>query len=819
METVAFYSYKGGVGRTLLVANTAQFLAMAGRRVVALDLDLEAPGLHHKLSIHDVSSRPKRGRAMGAVDWLLELIEKEPRRPSLRKTAIEVTLPTGSSGSLSLIPAGAAPSQAYWAALERLNQIVGTSPRRGGLLEAVLELQARIAEELAPEFLLVDSRTGITELGGLATSVLADRVICLTTTAPEAVEGTLVVAEALRTAPRLSSQQPLQVEFVITRVPSESRGSPAVTRLAKSLGESTVVLPHDSTIAGEERLLSGNGLGRALRASVDGDAGNVLFSATLDWIARSFPSHQKAAEKAKRRMEAVHAAWRQLTATSERVRGGGTRSRKAWPVEQLRERVRFEGPRSSRQADIVVYGRPPGNPTDKPLMILEYVDSEDRDAVAQWWHQNADARVVVALSGTGDRRLYGRTVAWDSHARHAERWDLPLPHDFEALADPTDISVDTLLDAVRRGHPEYLQRIVTEWVRCSASTLHGGAPWHPDVARSIVDGLAGVDDVELARRVLWETAPSPFREMWMGDHDDFVEEQVFSELFVPVLWRLPPEASIGLLKESSRRGMSHHRPSGQLAVGLLARDMLGLRYDPDATFRLEAQRLLDRSPRQSRGGKDRDIYGLAPIFLNTEISFELSSDPPPLEQSTSGEEKRDASPKSIASLVSELIAARSLVTSGLLGDYRPEHGRVILYERAIAHCAEQLSLRARHVGSVVLLHETLHALMHLARDLDGRAWPEFALPAANSPLFEPSWFHEALTQYFTYQQIVRLRDPAIKQAFEALSDKQAPPYRAWQRLRQLPIEDARSWFMSVRRGVGAASPVARMLFDAARDEG
>jgi len=44
METVSFYSYKGGIVRTLLVANTAQFLAMSGRKVVALDLDLEAPG-------------------------------------------------------------------------------------------------------------------------------------------------------------------------------------------------------------------------------------------------------------------------------------------------------------------------------------------------------------------------------------------------------------------------------------------------------------------------------------------------------------------------------------------------------------------------------------------------------------------------------------------------------------------------------------------------------------------------------------------------------------------------------------------------------
>ena len=50
METVAFYSYKGGVGRTLLVANTAQFLALSGRRVVVLDLDFEAPACMRSLA-------------------------------------------------------------------------------------------------------------------------------------------------------------------------------------------------------------------------------------------------------------------------------------------------------------------------------------------------------------------------------------------------------------------------------------------------------------------------------------------------------------------------------------------------------------------------------------------------------------------------------------------------------------------------------------------------------------------------------------------------------------------------------------------------
>ena len=61
MRTVAFYSYKGGVGRTLLLATAARFLALAGKKVVALDLDLEAPGLHYKLGAPDVLTRARAG--------------------------------------------------------------------------------------------------------------------------------------------------------------------------------------------------------------------------------------------------------------------------------------------------------------------------------------------------------------------------------------------------------------------------------------------------------------------------------------------------------------------------------------------------------------------------------------------------------------------------------------------------------------------------------------------------------------------------------------------------------------------------------------
>ena len=43
---VTFYSYKGGTGRTMTLANIAWILAAAGRRVLMIDWDLEAPGLH-----------------------------------------------------------------------------------------------------------------------------------------------------------------------------------------------------------------------------------------------------------------------------------------------------------------------------------------------------------------------------------------------------------------------------------------------------------------------------------------------------------------------------------------------------------------------------------------------------------------------------------------------------------------------------------------------------------------------------------------------------------------------------------------------------
>src|SRR5215471_2622045 len=61
---VTFYSYKGGVGRTFILANVATLLARWGFRVLCIDWDLEAPGLAHYFSKWMPTSK------LGLIDFL-----------------------------------------------------------------------------------------------------------------------------------------------------------------------------------------------------------------------------------------------------------------------------------------------------------------------------------------------------------------------------------------------------------------------------------------------------------------------------------------------------------------------------------------------------------------------------------------------------------------------------------------------------------------------------------------------------------------------------------------------------------------------------
>jgi MinD-like ATPase involved in chromosome partitioning or flagellar assembly len=67
-KVITFYSYKGGTGRSLLVANTALILASNNCRVLVVDWDLEAPGLHHYF--RPFLTDPSLKSSLGLIDML-----------------------------------------------------------------------------------------------------------------------------------------------------------------------------------------------------------------------------------------------------------------------------------------------------------------------------------------------------------------------------------------------------------------------------------------------------------------------------------------------------------------------------------------------------------------------------------------------------------------------------------------------------------------------------------------------------------------------------------------------------------------------------
>jgi formylglycine-generating enzyme required for sulfatase activity len=227
-----FYSFKGGVGRSMAMANVAYELASRGLRVLAIDFDLEAPGLerYFRVPITTVHATP------GVID----LIEQYKRAlsgsgeigPQAEFRQLERYIcpiaEFGGRGRLELMPAGRRASdddrRAYALAVRTFDwqdfyfnwegeaffewlrrQLVGSGDGDSGLYDLVL----------------ADSRTGVTEMGGVCACQLADTVVMLTAANHQNIEGTRELAAdlgsaAVRTLRR--KRPPLQIVVVPARV-------------------------------------------------------------------------------------------------------------------------------------------------------------------------------------------------------------------------------------------------------------------------------------------------------------------------------------------------------------------------------------------------------------------------------------------------------------------------------------------------------------------------------------------------------------------------------------------------------------------------
>ncbi|KUN95627.1 KGGVGR-motif variant AAA ATPase [Streptomyces resistomycificus] len=196
-QIVTFYSYKGGVGRSFALANTAVLLARWGYRVLCVDWDLEAPGLSYFFDLHPDSS-PRAG--------LLEMVEEARDTsvgPSLAlKYRTAVRLPD--EVRLDLIAAGRQDAT-YISRLQEVDwEKLYTDHDFGDTLEA---WRAEWMKNY--DIVLVDSRTGITDSGGICTSQVPDVLVFAFTANQQNVDGVLdIVDRAMKARDGLPYDRP-----------------------------------------------------------------------------------------------------------------------------------------------------------------------------------------------------------------------------------------------------------------------------------------------------------------------------------------------------------------------------------------------------------------------------------------------------------------------------------------------------------------------------------------------------------------------------------------------------------------------------------
>jgi MinD-like ATPase involved in chromosome partitioning or flagellar assembly len=168
MLTVTFYSYKGGVGRTMALLNVAARLVALGKKVVLLDLDLEAPGLGHAQTTRAPSDD---GRSVAGVsDFVFDRLEGKDY--PISHYLYSVTL---WQGDAQVISAGTRATELS----RKVAQLVTESSEESPLGNSLIfeNLLAEIEQHLAPDFVFIDSRTGRADIAGVCTMELPEVIV------------------------------------------------------------------------------------------------------------------------------------------------------------------------------------------------------------------------------------------------------------------------------------------------------------------------------------------------------------------------------------------------------------------------------------------------------------------------------------------------------------------------------------------------------------------------------------------------------------------------------------------------------------------
>src|SRR6201994_1874535 len=200
-QIITFYSYKGGTGRTMAMANVAWIIASNGKRVLTVDWDLESPGLHKFFHpfldpstveatpgvIEIINDYASAATSYGprSDDWYLDCARVERHAVSL-----DWTFPDG--GRLDFLSAGRQ-NRDYSSAVCSLDWDNFYDRLGGGqFFRALREDMKRNYD-----YVLIDSRTGLSDVADICTIELPDVLTVCFTLSDQSIEGAANVARQI----------------------------------------------------------------------------------------------------------------------------------------------------------------------------------------------------------------------------------------------------------------------------------------------------------------------------------------------------------------------------------------------------------------------------------------------------------------------------------------------------------------------------------------------------------------------------------------------------------------------------------------------
>ncbi|HYC89347.1 MAG TPA: AAA family ATPase [Thermoanaerobaculia bacterium] len=194
---ISFYSYKGGAGRTMTLANVAWILASAGKRVLVIDWDLEAPGVHRYF--RPFLSDPEMKASDGVIEMMMNYAlaaltpgEQDPdwHLPfaNVLQYVVSVEWDFPNRGTLDLMPAGRQ-DESYTRRIVTFNWHSFYERLGGGsFLEAV---KRNLRAEY--DYILIDGRTGLSDTAGIVTIQMPDALVACFTYTRQSVENMAAV--------------------------------------------------------------------------------------------------------------------------------------------------------------------------------------------------------------------------------------------------------------------------------------------------------------------------------------------------------------------------------------------------------------------------------------------------------------------------------------------------------------------------------------------------------------------------------------------------------------------------------------------------